>query len=185
MATRIVFIDFEASSLDANSFPVEVGWCGTDPSGPEGAIIQPHPSWVGRRWDDEAEALHRLTRQRIVTEGLTPGAAHAGAEAATRGAAVFSDAPAWDQHWYDELAYAALGKAGARGRRITVRPVEDLWGVIARRSGMSPADVMAVAGAVDAVMPVLHRAPIDASRLSAITLCLHDGAYRKALLGGT
>ena len=183
MPARIAFIDFEASSLDPDSFPVEVGWCGVDPSDSGGAIIQPHPSWVGRRWDEGAEGLHKLTRERIVTEGLTPQAAHALAEAALQGAAVFSDAPAYDQRWHDELAYAALGRHGARGRRITIRPIEELWGVIARRRGMSPEAVMDIANAVDAAMPSLHRAAVDASRLSTMTLCLHDDAYRAALLG--
>lgn len=182
MTTTIAFIDFEASSLDADSFPVEIGWCGVDPSHSSSEIIQPHPTWVDRRWDLEAEKLHRLGREKIVTEGSRPAIAFAHAEAALRNARIFSDAPSWDQHWLDELALAALGRSQMRGRRMTISPVEELWGVIARRRGIGAADVLDIANQVSEAMPSLHRAGTDASRLASITMCLHDDAYRRALL---
>jgi hypothetical protein len=55
-----IFIDFEASSLGAGSFPIEVAW-----SRPDGSIgsysIRPLPEWID--WDDYTEQkIHHISR---------------------------------------------------------------------------------------------------------------------------
>ena len=43
-----VFLDFEASSLSKDSYPIEVGWAGEDGS-TEAHLIRPAPDWTD--WD--------------------------------------------------------------------------------------------------------------------------------------
>ena len=50
----IVFLDFEASSLSDDSYPIEVGWVFED-GRTEAHLIRPAPAWTD--WDPAAEAI--------------------------------------------------------------------------------------------------------------------------------
>ena len=62
-------IDVEASGFGAKSYPIEIGvvrhdgakWC---------KLIRPFDHWV--HWDEEAEALHGITREMLNNHGLSP-----------------------------------------------------------------------------------------------------------------
>lgn len=59
-------IDLEASGLASNSYPIEVGLVlGTGQSFE--ALIKPLPHW--QHWDEEAEAIHGISRGQLAEEG--------------------------------------------------------------------------------------------------------------------
>jgi hypothetical protein len=98
-----VFVDFEASSLRKNGFPVEVGWVFEDGRS-EGHLIRPASGWSD--WDPSAEAIHKIPRER-----LERGVPHD--EVARRmvetlsGHDLFASAPSWDGKWLSLLLRAA------------------------------------------------------------------------------
>ncbi len=61
-----VFLVFEASSLSDHSYPVEVAWVFQDGRS-ESHLIRPATGWTD--WDDEAEAIHGITREKLASEG--------------------------------------------------------------------------------------------------------------------
>ena len=58
-----IFVDVEASGFGSLSYPIEIGI-----ALPDGnrycTLIAPAPSWV--HWDPKAEALHGLSRERLI-----------------------------------------------------------------------------------------------------------------------
>ena len=61
-----VFVDFEASSLGHDSYPVEAAWM--DESGQsESYLVRPEPDWSD--WSDEAQAVHGLSRRHLLDHG--------------------------------------------------------------------------------------------------------------------
>ncbi|SHK06641.1 hypothetical protein SAMN02745194_04091 [Roseomonas rosea] len=119
----IAFIDFEASSLGANSHPIEVGWFRADEEVAEAHLIRPAEGWTD--WAAASECIHGISREVLLQEGrpvmevalrllqaLPPGEV-----------LVFSDAPAWDQDWLDTL----FREAGLP-RRIVLLDVHQAYG---------------------------------------------------------
>ena len=99
-----VFVDFEASSLRKNGFPVEVGWVFEDGAS-EGHLIRPAPGWSD--WDAEAEAIHGLSRERLEREGMPHDQVARRMVAALAGHALYASAPSWDGKWLSLLLRAA------------------------------------------------------------------------------
>src|SRR5262249_53690839 len=99
-----VFLDFEASSLGDDSYPIEVGWAGEDGSC-EAHLIRPAPAWTD--WDATAEALHGLSGQRLWAEGEPHEAVARRALEALSPHEVFVSAPSWDGKWMSVLLRSA------------------------------------------------------------------------------
>lgn len=100
----IVFLDFEASSLSDNSYPIEVGWVFEDGRG-EDHLIRPAPLWTD--WDPNAEAIHGFTRARLIAEGEPHDAVARHLLASLGAHEVFATAPSWDGKWLSVLLRAA------------------------------------------------------------------------------
>ena len=66
-----LFIDFEASSLNSNSYPIEVAWSLEDGS-IESHLINPYAIKEWRDWDPVAQSIHGLSKQRLWQEGKDP-----------------------------------------------------------------------------------------------------------------
>jgi hypothetical protein len=99
-----VFLDFEASSLNPDSYPIEVGWVMED-GREEDHLIRPAPTWTD--WDARAEAIHGISRATLTAEGQPHDrVAHRLIEALT-GHEVFVTAPSWDGKWMSLLLRAA------------------------------------------------------------------------------
>lgn len=99
-----VFLDFEASSLGQDSYPIEIGWAAEDGT-TEAHLIRPAPAWTD--WDPTAEAVHRLSRERLLAEGEAHGeVAHRTLEALAAHQ-LFASAPSWDGKWLSVLLRAA------------------------------------------------------------------------------
>jgi hypothetical protein len=99
-----VFLDFEASSLGRDSYPIEVGWAAEDGSS-EAHLIKPAPPWTD--WDPAAEAVHGLTREQLRREGEPHEEVARRALDALGAHELFVSAPSWDGKWMSVLLRAA------------------------------------------------------------------------------
>lgn len=99
-----IFLDFEASSLGDDSYPIEVGWACEDGAG-EAHLIRPAPQWTD--WDPSAEATHGLARATLEADGEPHDAVARRALEALTPHQVFVTAPSWDGKWMSVLLRAA------------------------------------------------------------------------------
>jgi hypothetical protein len=112
-----VFVDFEASSLRKNGFPIEVGWAFEDGAA-EGHLIRPAPGWTD--WDASAETIHHLSRERLDREGTPHNAVARRMVEALGGHDLFASAPSWDGKWLSLL----LRSAGFPRHTLRLRDTE-------------------------------------------------------------
>ncbi|MFV8836496.1 hypothetical protein ACNSTU_16160 [Aquisalimonas sp. APHAB1-3] len=98
------FIDFEASGLTSESYPIEVAW-----SMPDGTVeshyIDPAPHWD--YWDPEAEAIHWIPRHLLRDCGRPVAWIAERMNAVLAGHTVYCDAPGMDRFWMNRLFDAA------------------------------------------------------------------------------
>jgi len=99
-----VFLDFEASSLRAGSYPIEVGWACEDGE-TEAHLIRPAPGWLD--WDAAAEAVHKIEHDQLLAEGEPHDAVARRVLEALAPHQVFASAPSWDGKWMSVLLRAA------------------------------------------------------------------------------
>jgi len=99
-----IIIDIEASGFGGHSYPIEVGvalkggakFC---------ALIQPELDWT--HWDEDAERVHRVSRDLLETHGRPIGEIARELNKLLRGRTVFSDGWVVDKTWLDRLFHAA------------------------------------------------------------------------------
>jgi hypothetical protein len=101
------FIDFEASSLSPESYPIQVAW-----SLPDGRVfdhfIDPRgvSSWTD--WDDDAEwEIHRISRALLHDVGAPPQKVAVRMNAMLAGMTLYADGLPYDQLWLDTLFEAS------------------------------------------------------------------------------
>jgi hypothetical protein len=122
----ILFLDFEASSLGPDSYPIEIGWA--EESGKTTSrLIRPPAGWTD--WNSEAEKVHGIARSTLLAEGVDVRevAEEAWRVLAAPGVTVHSDAPEWDEAWLATLLFA-----GGIRTRIPVRDVLEACAVACR-----------------------------------------------------
>lgn len=161
----ILFIDFEASSLLPNSFPIEIAWVDESGQG-ETHLIKPHEDWLNKKvrnggWSVESEAIHGISLATLIAHGA-PAACIADRVAAVFGASnviLCSDAPAFDENWLETL----LNADGIRKspRIVDARPI---YGEACRPlqalfpTGLALSAEQAVEGFRDLAMDIVARA---------------------------
>ena len=162
----IAFLDFEASSFDSESFPVEVGWA-VDGGDAEATLIRPAWRWKG--WSASAERLHGITRALLLVEGKPHGlvAKRLTEALGTVGMMVGSDNAAFEQFWLDQLMVAA-----SLPRPFIVIPANQLYLTEAARiAGVGAATVSLTTLVADVVAAerqrsrIRHRAGPDAEAM--------------------
>jgi hypothetical protein len=179
----IVFLDFEASSLSDESYPIEVGWVFED-GRRESCIIRPAPGWTD--WDASAEAIHGLSRDRLEREG-EPHEAVAHRLLQTLSAhEVFVTAPSWDGKWLSVL----LRAAGLPRHAMRFRPAQQALteAALGQLEGAAPAaaldllvmEVIEAAQTRLADEPVRHEALADAEQIRRLWLEVTRLAAEKA-----
>jgi DNA polymerase III subunit epsilon len=114
MSETVIFLDFEASSLFQDSWPIEIGLARLDEDlevSSEARLIYPHPEWPMTSWSPASQAVHGIPFEHLT--GARPAAEVAAwALARLEGRVVLSDNPAWERKWLDRLL-ATIGRAGA------------------------------------------------------------------------
>jgi hypothetical protein len=164
-----IFLDFEASSLSKQSYPIEVGWVREDGSG-EAHLIRPAPGWT--EWDDRAAAVHGISRAQLEREGEPHEAVCATLLAAFDQNIVLASAPSWDGHWLSML----LRAAGHPRHLVRLQDSDVAFRAAAEARGLDTAAAIAAAHAGLEAAPVGHRALADARREWA--------AWRQIVTGG-
>jgi hypothetical protein len=100
----MVFLDFEASSLSEQSYPIEIGWVFADGRS-ESHLIRPAPRWDD--WDAAAEAVHGISRAELLAGGEPHDAVARRMVEALAGHDLYASAPSWDGKWMSALLRAA------------------------------------------------------------------------------
>lgn len=100
----LVFLDFEASSLRKNGYPIEIAWVFED-GACESHLIRPAPGWDD--WDEEAATIHRITRATLLAEGEPHDAVARRMVEVLDGHDLRASAPSWDGKWLSVLLRAA------------------------------------------------------------------------------
>jgi hypothetical protein len=157
-----VFLDFEASSLSPNSYPIEVGWVFED-GGAEQHLIRPADGW--RDWDPAAEAVHHIAREQLQEKGEPHAAVAHRMLDRLAPHALFATAPSWDGKWLSVLLRSAglprhalrLGDAD-EAHLAAARDILEARGVDLAQAP----DLLAQARAAIARAPPQHRALADA-----------------------
>ncbi|MBU2359980.1 MAG: hypothetical protein KKB02_13795 [Alphaproteobacteria bacterium] len=73
-----VFVDFEASSLDADSWPIEVGvaWISDGTVHSWSSLIRPETHWKRSAWSAASAQVHGITLSDLDTAPSAYGVAH-------------------------------------------------------------------------------------------------------------
>jgi hypothetical protein len=167
--TRIAFLDFEASSLGKQGYPIEVAWVfGTGEE--ESHLIRPAPGWDD--WSAEAASVHRIPREQLLAEGIPHDEVARRMVDVLTGCELHASAPSWDGQWLSKLLRAAglprhalrLEDTDEAHRRAAAGILERAGVPLDARPEIEQ-DVIAAAHAADeSTGPPLHRALADARR---------------------
>jgi hypothetical protein len=153
-----VFLDFEASSLSDDSYPIEVGWVFED-GGEEEHLIRPAPDWTD--WDASAEAIHGLSRDKLLAEGELHDVVARRVLDVLSGHTVYVSAPSWDGKWLSVL----LRAAGLPRHAMRFRDSDEAMIEAAREAGLADAvavDLVESMRRAASSRPVRHHALDDA-----------------------
>lgn len=96
------FIDFEASGIAPDSYPIEVAVVSNESI--YSSLIKPAPYWT--HWSFDAQDMHGLTQDQLRERGDTPGAVARNMNQLFSGQVLCSDSPQ-DGFWLDVLFEAA------------------------------------------------------------------------------
>ncbi|MDI3325497.1 hypothetical protein QKW35_14030 [Pontibacterium granulatum] len=105
----VIFMDLEASGLSAESYPIEVAWRCPATGRSDNFFINPDSVSHWRYWDEFAEELHGLDRERLVAEGISAEEACDRLNDTLDGETLISDALEFDSFWIQRL-FKAIGK---------------------------------------------------------------------------
>jgi len=159
----VLAIDFEASCLPRHgrSYPIEVGIA--DENGTARSwLIRPADQWKGWTWTEEAEALHGLTRERLLDEGQPVTAVASELVEATGGCRLIAVSDL-DDYWMRTLmSVASVSPTPVIGHIVTLIGELDL----------PQEEVRACVDLVDQKGFPRHRAGADARWLAALITAL-------------
>tara|TARA_R110000824_G_scaffold399764_1_gene605682 strand:+ start:2067 stop:2558 length:492 start_codon:yes stop_codon:yes gene_type:complete len=153
------FVDIEASGLDqTNSYPIEIGWSDTL-GNQDNFLIKPLASWS--YWDPNAQLIHSISREELLSDGLSVKEAAMRLNSSLGGETVYCDALDFDGFWLKRLF-----KAAEMEMTFTLVDVFNLY------AEMSKEEFLIMQRYLND-NPASHRALADAERYSA--------AFRKAV----
>lgn len=152
MAARLAFLDFEASGLDRESWPIEAG-VATSWGKRDAFFIQRHESWSMGLWCRNAALIHGISPADLEEFGIDWGEAIERLERAVEEAPVYSDAAQFDQRWLELLCEAA-----GREPPFEIRDWEETL-----PAGLDKPAWAAIRARAGAYAPRAHRAGDDAA----------------------
>lgn len=98
----IYIIDFEASGLGKNSYPIEVGWGdGLHPA--TSFMLNPKAMDGWTDWDPRSMEFHHIPREKLIKEGEDPKRIAGIMVKELAGKTLYSDEPRYDNMWKDRL----------------------------------------------------------------------------------
>jgi hypothetical protein len=109
-------IDVEASGFGSASYPIEIG-VALDDGRKFCTLILPAPDWT--HWDDEAEKVHKVTRDILKTYGRPIQEVADQLNEMLAGMTLYSDGWVVDKPWLTTLFHAA-----GRPMKFSVSPLE-------------------------------------------------------------
>jgi DNA polymerase III epsilon subunit-like protein len=106
--TTINIIDIEASGLHFDSYPIEIAVLVGDKR--KSWLIKPQDEW--EYWDDNAEAMHGISRELLQKEGIKAATVVQELDEFLAGSIepLYSDAAYWDADWIDTLYFSVNQK---------------------------------------------------------------------------
>jgi hypothetical protein len=159
-----VFLDFEASSLQDRSYPIEVAWNNTDGS-IESYLIDPSSTSEWTDWSAKAEALHGISRARLRNEGRKPLWVCRRMNEALAGKTVYCADPDFDGMWLATLFAAGRNEVP----RFALKGTDELLRhILAKTTGDVPQAIASVKQAWRRSVPPCHRAVGDVQCLLAL-----------------
>ncbi|WP_186392807.1 MULTISPECIES: hypothetical protein [unclassified Pannonibacter] len=175
-----IVIDFEASSLNDGSYPIEFGYCDLDMNS-GGFLIRPETEWTD--WHPEAASAHGIPRELLFASGIP---AHEAAERvnymADGGRSFLCDGGASDQRWYEVLFRAT----GVVPEIMTLRDFDFRLSTavgFVRSQAESVRDLgFLVEMRETGILKSPHRAEQDARALAAMARASLDRDYLEALI---
>lgn len=96
------FIDFEASSLSPESYPIEIAFSLEDGT-IESHLIDPSGISSWKDWDDHAQSLHNISRSQLSNEGEAPLKISEIINQRLAGKILYSDVHDYDWGWCQKL----------------------------------------------------------------------------------
>jgi hypothetical protein len=96
-------LDFEASGLSKESYPIEVGLSNGEVN--FGSLIKPLPDW--KHWCEKAESIHNIKREFLLTEGEQAFAIANRLNNLIQYDEVYCDSLEWDGFWLNVLFSSA------------------------------------------------------------------------------
>ena len=103
---RLATLDFEASSLDENSYPIEVGVAISEDNAitqTYEALIRPREAWVRNgRWSKAAERVHGIS-QASLEDGMDADAVCDALDTLLKEQVVYADGGDFDAYWLERL----------------------------------------------------------------------------------
>ena len=100
-------LDIEASGFGKGSYPIEIGVM-TDSGKQHSWLIYPEDDWL--HWKSEAEALHGISRQQLLDEGIRPSIIADELNELFEGQILYSDGWGFDSGWLNLLYYVTHKK---------------------------------------------------------------------------
>ncbi|WP_058275035.1 hypothetical protein [Ruegeria atlantica] len=154
-----IFIDFEASSLSSQSWPIEVGmaWLEGRKVVVKGRLIIPRVEWDPNDWDPKSEKVHGLQYSAVTTTGSDADEVSDWLLDIVQENTLISDAPDFDQRWLDHL----LRRPGPRIMDFD----QAAWNTFSDR-GNRASSVLSRVYKTKSNRPTTHRAGPDAADLA-------------------
>lgn len=175
----MTFLDIEASGLEPESYPIEIGWVSPVEGFPgESFLIRPEPDWTF--WNEESGRIHNIPRQLCVEEGISVVEAAHRLNRSMAGRRVYSDVESYDSFWLDRLYRAA----GVR-REFLLDNTLGAWleGIEEMtKFGLNGFEEMeGIQNCADARYPHVHRAEPDARQQAAVMRAFVDADFRRSI----
>lgn len=102
MTNLPAFLDFEASSLSSNSYPIEVAWSLADAS-IESYLISPAGIETWTDWSTLSEKVHGIPRDELLAQGKSPEWICNRMNQQLIGQIVYTDNPDYDGMWLAQM----------------------------------------------------------------------------------
>lgn len=175
------FLDFEASSLAKDGYPIEVAWVFEDGRS-ESYLIKPVAAWTD--WDPDAEAIHGIARQTLLSEGAPAEIVARRVLDALSGHTVYASSPPWDGKWLSLLLRAGgLPRHALRLKDTDEAQLDSVLELFDTTAGPDEAKAtaqMLIQRVRESMAgdPVAHRALADAEHERQIWLAIRHEAER-------